>query len=118
MNGFRQTSKTFLDAKNYPRGFKKSGDFSIAESDILSQLGVTLEGLSNGSLQPESEEELRLVSVLQGQAEAESKVEKTWLKYKKLTLTPRKFYTLYSSNRSVTTDDDFEEDTVLDYDDA
>jgi uncharacterized protein YifE (UPF0438 family) len=115
MFGFRNSSRRFIDSQFFPRGFRKSGDFSIAESDILAGLGVTLSGLSNGSLQPESAEEIQFVDVVSGKVEAQTKVEKTWLKYQKLTLTPRKFFTLYSSSKSSASKDDLLEEDTMDY---
>jgi uncharacterized protein YifE (UPF0438 family) len=93
--------RKFTDSKNFPRGFRKSGDFSIVEADLLTQIGNTLLALSEGSLQPVTDDEKRFVRVLNGELMPETSVEKVWMKYLRLTRSPRKFYTLNSSSRSV-----------------
>lgn len=113
--GFRSCSKRFLDNQNYPRGFRKCGDYSIAEADILTTLGTVLVGLSKGELAPETEEEKRFLLVLKGDKLPESKVEKTWLKYCKLTNSPRRFYTVFSKCKGADSDNDLAEEGAMDY---
>ncbi|MCF2947498.1 DUF413 domain-containing protein [Paraglaciecola aquimarina] len=116
MNTFniRIGSKMYSDPVNFSRGFKKSGDFSIAESDILSIYGQSLLGLEMGELIPETAEEKQFVQVMMGKAQATTTVEKAWAKYVKLSRTKRNFFTLYSSaSKSSLNDADNEE-----YDDS
>ncbi|MCX9525385.1 DUF413 domain-containing protein, partial [Vibrio cholerae] len=47
---FRQGKKRFFDTKKFPRGFAKSGDFTLAEEDILTRYGDTMLGLESGEL--------------------------------------------------------------------
>ncbi|WP_158966169.1 DUF413 domain-containing protein [Paraglaciecola sp. L3A3] len=101
----RLGDKIYSDPVNFTRGFKKSGDFSIAESDILSAYGHSLLGLEMGELSPETDEEKRFVQVMMGKEQAETKVEKTWSKYVRLSRTKRNFFTLYSSASKSTLDD-------------
>jgi uncharacterized protein YifE (UPF0438 family) len=107
----RKGNKVFSDSKQFPYGFKKSGDFSIAEANMLSTYGDTLFNLEFGSLLPENEEETRFVGVVRGECEAQSLLEKTWLKYVKLARTRRNFYTMHSTRAH---DTDVVED--VDYD--
>ncbi|MDU0353726.1 DUF413 domain-containing protein [Paraglaciecola aquimarina] len=100
----RLGSKIYSDPVNFNYGFKKSGDFSITESDILSAYGQSLLGLEMGELSPETDEEKRFVQVMMGKAQAETRVEKTWVKYVRLSRTKRNFFTLYSSASKSTLD--------------
>ncbi|MFT2089694.1 DUF413 domain-containing protein [Paraglaciecola sp. 2405UD69-4] len=93
----RAGSKTYLDPLNFKYGFRKSGDFSIAESEILSTYGHSLLALEMGEMFPETDAEQHFVKVVTGKCEAESKLEKTWNKYIRLSRTKRNFFTLYSS---------------------
>lgn len=72
----RQGNNVFLDAVHYAYGFKKSGDFTIPESEILSHYGHTLLGLEMGEIAPESAEEKQFVQVMLGKVAPESKIEK------------------------------------------
>jgi uncharacterized protein YifE (UPF0438 family) len=109
--------RKFTDQKYFPRGFRKSGDFSIVEADLLTQVGTTLLALSDGSLKPCSAGEKRFLQVVRGELMPETPVERVWMKYLRLTRNPRKFYTLHSASRAVSDIDDSEEGTndELDY---
>lgn len=61
---FRQGKKRFFDTKKFPRGFAKSGDFTLGEEDILTLYGDTMVGLETGLLQPENAEEQHFLEVL------------------------------------------------------
>ncbi|WP_117232496.1 DUF413 domain-containing protein [Vibrio maerlii] len=106
----RVGTKPFYDNNKFKRGFAKSGDFTIAEENILIHYGDTLRQLTDGSLLPESDQENQLIRVLSGEAEAESKLEKTWQKYQKLAFGRRKFHGLATTNRA-NADDDNDSDT-------
>jgi len=81
---FRLGKKRFYDTKKFPRGFAKSGDFTLSEEDILTLYGETLSGLEAGTLQPENAEEQQFLKVLENPELAASKIEKAWLKYVRL----------------------------------
>lgn len=104
----RLGNKAFFDAKHFPRGFSRSGEFSISESYLLEKFGDTLNQLATGSLKPENEEERRFVAVCQGKYCPESSPEKLWLKYVEKT-SPKKFHTLFGS-RKVSSVNDIEKD--------
>ncbi len=67
--------KTFFDTKKFPRGFAKSGDFTLAEEDILTRYGDTMLGLESGELQPENADEEHFLKVLANPELAENKLE-------------------------------------------
>ncbi|WP_250657050.1 DUF413 domain-containing protein [Alkalimarinus coralli] len=71
----------FYDAVNFPHGFRRSGEFTLAESDILSRCGYTIKQLINKRLEPQNEEQERILKVITGEVEATSNVEKAWSKY-------------------------------------
>jgi len=108
----RLSSKPFIDRQKFPYGFKKSGDFSITEANVLTQYGKTLLELESGTLQPENEDEHHFVAFVNGQAEAINQIEKAWAKYVRLARGKKHFYTLHSSASNQSDyDDDYTEDT-------
>ncbi len=75
--------KKFFDDKNYPRGFSRSGDFTRVQAQLLETKGIAMRALADGSRQPADPIEQRFVDVCQGQAEAETDIERTWMTYRK-----------------------------------
>lgn len=102
---FRLGKKRFFDTKKFPRGFAKSGDFTLGEENLLTQYGDTMLGLESGALQPENAEEQRFLQVLDNPELAESKLEKVWVKYVRLSRGRKRFHTLNGRNKSDATDD-------------
>lgn len=94
----RKSNKPYYDDLNFPRGFSRSGEFSIAESMLLNDYGDTLKSLHDGHLMPENEEEKRFVAVVNRMEEAVSDLEKTWIKYLK-SVAPKTWHTLNGSNK-------------------
>ncbi len=80
MNSF-SSSKPFFDDLNFPRGFQRSGDFTIGEAQLLVEQGRAMQELSQGLREPMTDQEQRFLMVLGGQAQAVSPQEKIWLKY-------------------------------------
>ncbi|WP_394388537.1 DUF413 domain-containing protein [Shewanella woodyi] len=97
-DSFRFGQKCFIDNINFPRGFRKSGDFTLAESELLSLYGDTLLGLESGLLAPETIEEEHFVRTLTQPHKAKTKIELVWIKYIKLTREPRRFHSLNSTH--------------------
>lgn len=93
-----KAAKKFYDDKNYPRGFARSGDFTTAESALLEKHGVALKALSDGVQQPANEEERHFIAVVNSEVEAQSSIEKVWVKYLKRT-SNKKFYTLFGKSK-------------------
>ena len=110
----RKNQSPFYDDANFPRGFSRSGEFSVVESNILSDYGQTLKKLADGSLMPENQEEKRFTDVIDGKVDVETQVEKTWKKYISLTTTPKVFQSIYGSHRP---NEEVEYDVSEGYDD-
>ena len=112
--------KLFSDAKHYPYGFSRSGDFSIAESKALQQHGCLIAALVDGQILPESDEDKAYIDSALGRKDPESAAEKAWCKYQKRINRP-KCGSIHGTKKAVndgvsdsaTTDDDL----VLDIDD-
>ena len=104
--------RKFYDDKNYPRGMKRSGDFSLAEAELLEQYGVALMALASGTRLPITEEELHFVEVCRGNTIVANTIERAWLKYQNIILTPKQFHTLFGRTKV-----EAEEELELDPDD-
>jgi uncharacterized protein YifE (UPF0438 family) len=75
----------FYDDLHFPRGFRKSGDFNIAEAELLTQVGKRLLMLEQAICSPENQVEKQFVKMCTAQLEGQTKVELLWKKYIKLT---------------------------------
>jgi uncharacterized protein YifE (UPF0438 family) len=93
IDGFISTDK-FYDDAHFPRGFRKSGDFTIAEDELLSNIGKRLLALEKGLLLPENEVEEQFVKMCKSNTQGQTKIELLWQKYKKLTM-GRSFHSLH-----------------------
>ncbi|MCW8832996.1 MAG: DUF413 domain-containing protein, partial [Colwellia sp.] len=75
----------FYDDVHFPRGFSKSGNFTIVESELLTQIGKRLFMLEQGSSKPENAVEEQFVQFCKAQNERElegqNQVELLWTKY-------------------------------------
>ncbi|TRY31806.1 DUF413 domain-containing protein [Aliiglaciecola sp. M165] len=107
------TKRIFNDAKNYPYGFSRSGDFSINESKALSQFGALLAALVDGQISAESAEDEHFLMVAYGKAEPETIAERAWLKYQKRINRP-KLGSIYGNKPTRVSEDD---DTDIEDDD-
>lgn len=79
-----QSKRKFYDDKHFPYGFHRSGDFSIAEADLLSDCGLTMSQLVSGKIEPSSAEQERFINVVSGEAEPQYFEESVYLKYMRL----------------------------------
>lgn len=84
IKGF-ESSGSFYDDKNFPWGFSRCGNFTIAQAEILSTYGKTLRALENKEKTPTTAEEKQFVAVCRGKQEAATPLEITWMKYRLLT---------------------------------
>ncbi|WP_220720001.1 DUF413 domain-containing protein [Agarivorans litoreus] len=114
---FRFGNKRFYDDKRFKRGFSKSGDFTLMESELLSLYGETMRALDAGEILPEGEQEKRFLLVCSQQIEPEGRLEKIWMKYKKLAQTRRRFHTLNSRGKPSADNFQSEDDTFIIEDD-
>ena len=80
VEGF-EPSRLFFDDDHFPHGFKKCGDFTVRESDLLSTFGSIMRDLHSGKCQPSNPIQARFIDICQGKNAAESPLEKVWLKY-------------------------------------
>ena len=104
----RLSAKPYIDRQKFPYGFRKSGDFSITEADLLTSYGRTLLSLESGDLSPINEDEKHFVEFINGKVEAINNLEKAWAKYVRLARGKKHFYTLHSSASNQSDyDDDF-----------
>jgi len=99
--------RRFFDDRNFPRGFSRSGRFTLTEGNLLEKHGVAFQELDDAVRPPVTEEEQRFVQVMRGELEAESMFEKTWIKYKRQINDKRKFHTVFGKKRIADGSDDF-----------
>ncbi|MGF1682211.1 DUF413 domain-containing protein [Photobacterium minamisatsumaniensis] len=104
----------FYDDNNFPRGFNRSGVFTVNEAQLLETFGRTMRGLSDGSLLPISEAEQQFIAEILGQQDIQSGYGKCWYKYITKTSTKIRSYTLCVSQRAQR--GRFEDDDVLETD--
>lgn len=109
---FRHGKKRFYDNTKFPRGFAKSGDFTLAEEEILTLYGDTMQGLEMRILEPENAEEKHFIKVIENPGKAKSKLERVWLKYVQLARGRKRFHTLSGRNKPDAIED-YSEDVSL-----
>ncbi|MEZ9232645.1 DUF413 domain-containing protein [Vibrio amylolyticus] len=95
----RHGKRRFYDMVKFPRGFAKSGDFTLLESEILLVFGETMLALEHGIIAPANSDEKHFVKVMKHPAKARTKHEHAWLKYTRLSRGRRSFHTLNSRSR-------------------
>ncbi len=89
----------YFDNQAFPRGFGKSGYFTIAEDEILTYYGRTLLALELGDLPPINAEEKHFLKILKNPGKAKSKIEQTWLKYVQVSRGRKSFHTLNGKSK-------------------
>jgi uncharacterized protein YifE (UPF0438 family) len=111
--------KPFIDKKNYPYGFARSGDFSINESKLLQAHGSLFAALVDGKITPENDEEQAYLESALGHRDPATPQEKAWLKYQARINRP-KTASIYGFKRAVEQDvdddDDMSDNSDLDID--
>ncbi|MCL1074921.1 DUF413 domain-containing protein [Shewanella dokdonensis] len=90
-------TRRFYDDANFPKGFRRCGDFTQKEAELLEAHGVAMQALAAGSLLPRTSDEQRFVEVIKGLQAATSPLEKLWIKYTTLAL-GRPFYAVVGTN--------------------
>ncbi|WP_404342621.1 DUF413 domain-containing protein [Pseudoalteromonas mariniglutinosa] len=93
------SQRQFYDDQNFPRGFGRSGHFTLLEANILEQHGVVLKGLYNKTLEPQNEIQIQFTQVVTGNLEPTNAIERAWMKYLKLTTCKTKFHTLFGRSK-------------------
>ena len=112
MNGSFATNRRFSDDKHFPRGFSRSGIFTIKEAQVIEQYGCAFKELDEQLREPKDDTETRFVAVCRGEAKAQSLEEKVWLKFKQR-ISRRRFYSLVSSPKVLATDDEGSSDDLV-----
>jgi uncharacterized protein YifE (UPF0438 family) len=108
--------KMFSDAKHYPYGFSRSGDFSIAESKALQQYGCLIAALVDGDIEPSNEEDQAYIDCALGNQQAQTSAQKAWLKYQSRINRP-KYGSIHGTKKASTDSSDEDDNLVLDIDD-
>ena len=85
------SKRTFYDDANFPYGFHRSGDFTIAEADLLAISGYMMKKLHRGEIPPTTSEHKRFLHVINGTVAAKYSAENTYLKYLQLIETKNHF---------------------------
>lgn len=78
------SQKRFYDDANFPKGFKRSGDFTSKEAELLELHGYAMKSLAEGKILPCTADEAQFVEVIKGNIAPSSLLEQIWLKYRKL----------------------------------
>ncbi|TKB48103.1 DUF413 domain-containing protein [Ferrimonas sediminicola] len=104
IEGFQPAGR-FFDDKHFPRGFARSGHFTMRESDLLEIYGRRLKALAEGTQSPTTPQEEQFVSMAHGERPAESAVEHAWTKYIAKSQR-RKLFTMSSKSPAATDEDE------------
>lgn len=112
--------RVFSDPKNYPYGFSRSGDFSIAESKALAEYGSIIAALVDGKISCETPEDVGYMAAAFGEKEPETQIERAWVKYQKRINRPKmgsinnsKVIKLDSDEDEELIDDEIDEDSEI-----
>ncbi len=106
-------SRQFMDPKNYPYGFSRSGDFSINEAKALAAYGNLISALLSGSIGSTCAEDEQLIAVAKGERQPSTAAEKAWLKYQ-ARIHRSKTGSIYGKSKSTSADSDSDTDDIDD----
>ncbi len=107
--------KRFYDDANFPKGFKRSGDFTSREAELLELHGHAMKNLAEGKTLPSSADEAQFVEVIKGNIAPSSLLEQIWLKYRKLAL-GKPFYAVVGTVHLPATKTEVEPEATFDVD--
>lgn len=99
------TGQKFFDDKHFPRGFARSGYFTIKEAEILENCGRTMKALFEGDKSPENEVQQKFIDEVNARRAIESEYAICWLKYLKKINHKHVVYNLCSTSRNNQTED-------------
>ena len=108
--------RLFSDAKHYPYGFSRSGDFSIAESKALQQYGCLIAALVDGDIEPSCDEDQAYIDCALGHEQPQTAAQKAWMKYQSRINRP-KCGSIHGTKKTSTDTSDDDDNLVLDIDD-
>jgi uncharacterized protein YifE (UPF0438 family) len=109
-------TRPFNDPANYPYGFSRSGDFSISESNALSQYGLLITALIDGNYIAVTQEDQELRDVVLGKkpVDLNNVVQRAWDKYQQR-IHRKKHVNIYGSN-TVVQDDESNDEPIIEED--
>ncbi|MEM0515497.1 DUF413 domain-containing protein [Pseudoalteromonas sp. YIC-827] len=90
----------FYNDEKFPRGFSRSGNFTLLESEILEQHGRLLKALQEKTVEPSNDTQAHFVAATTGLSTPINPIESAWIKYLKLTTSKARFFTLFGRKRS------------------
>ena len=101
------SDKRFNDFQHFPRGLRRSGQFTVAEADTLEQCGQAMLELYQGKREPSDEVEKTFIERVQAGDATGSPHAKVCFKYLKV-IGPRRVHRLCMSGGNATDDASFE----------
>ncbi|MGL4207205.1 MAG: DUF413 domain-containing protein [Aeromonadaceae bacterium] len=102
-----ESDKRFNDFQHFPRGLRRSGEFTVAEANTLEQCGHVMLELYQGKREPKDEVETDFVARVKSGEAAGNTFAKVWFKYLKV-IGPRRVHRLCTSGGNATDDGPFE----------
>ncbi|MGY3886534.1 DUF413 domain-containing protein [Aeromonas aquatica] len=79
-----ESDKRFNDFKHFPRGLRRSGEFTVAEADSLEKYGTVMLALYQGNLAPRDEVESAFIEQVKSGTAGSNPHAKVWFKYLKV----------------------------------
>ncbi|KZN66169.1 hypothetical protein N473_11415 [Pseudoalteromonas luteoviolacea CPMOR-1] len=104
--------KPFYDDKHFPRGFSRSGHFTLLESELLQQHGQLLRRLHQQETKPSNPLQQQFLDTFTQHTPPTNRIEKIWAKYLDLTTRKHKVHTLSVQNHSQRTQNHIEQQEV------
>jgi uncharacterized protein YifE (UPF0438 family) len=92
-----ESEKRFNDLNHFPRGIRRSGNFTVTESNLLETHGHAMMELYQGKRQPADDVEADFVERVKNGDPAGNPFAKVWLKYTTV-IGPRKVHRLCTSS--------------------
>ena len=106
-----ESNKPFSDNKNFPRGIRRSGEFTITEAMLLENHCYAMQELYEGARVPADELEAAFVEQTHTKQNINNTFAKVWLKYLKI-IGPKKVHRLCGSVHSSSTGGDYYQNDV------
>ena len=75
-----ESDKRFNDFKHFPRGLRRSGEFTVAEADSLEKYGTVMLALYQGNQAPRDEVETAFIEQVKSGAAGSNPHAKVWFK--------------------------------------
>ncbi|KID54894.1 hypothetical protein JF50_23920 [Pseudoalteromonas luteoviolacea] len=104
--------KPFYDDKHFPRGFSRSGHFTLLESELLQQHGHLLRRLHKQETKPSNPLQQQFFDTFTQHTPPKNRIEKIWAKYLDLTTRKHKVHTLSVQNHIHRTQNHIEQQEV------